>query len=184
MADHLAHDLSAGRHIAAIHHHNHAQAHVEGAQHLVVRDSASLAHEPEDRWLDPRFSLEPRAEAFGQAPREVAENASSGDVRGALPTHGAERFKVREMGLEQLLSEGTAELGIDLAQRHVLEHLADQREPIGVEPARRQADDDIACANCVRVLASAHLDQPDDEPCKVVITKRVHARHLCRLPAK
>src|SRR5487761_1386726 len=122
MAHHLAHHLRAVWHIAAIHHQDHAQAHVEGAQHLVVGDLASLAYESEGRRLDPGFALEAGTKTIGQASRQVAEDASTCDVRGAFPTQRGQRFQVRAVRLEQLLAEWPSKLGIHLAERHVLEH--------------------------------------------------------------
>ena len=58
-------------------------------EHLVVRDLAALAYQSEDRWLDPGFAVEEGAEAVGQASRQVAEDAATRDVRGALPAHAS-----------------------------------------------------------------------------------------------
>src|SRR5450759_3098282 len=114
-ANDLAHHLCAGRHVTAVHDEDHAKAHVEGAEHLVVRDLSSFTQEPEDRRLRPGFALEPGTQAFRQAARQVAEDSAAGDVGRPLPAHCGERFEVRAVGLEQLIPKRTADLGIDLA---------------------------------------------------------------------
>src|SRR6266849_8942883 len=88
------------------------------------------------------------------------------------------------MGLQQLFAERPAKLGEHATERHVLEHLAYEREAVSVEAAGGQADQDVPGANVVRVAHEACLDHADDESREVVITERIHAGHLSGLAAQ
>src|SRR5207245_1688921 len=82
--------------------------HVEGAEHLVVGDAATLAQQLEDRRLDPGPPPEAGAQAFRQAARQVAVDAAAGDVGGPLPCDRPQLLEVRPVRLEQLLAQRAA----------------------------------------------------------------------------
>src|ERR1700674_2918140 len=85
----------AGRHRARIGHEDHAQPHVEGAEHLVVTDAAALLQQLEERRLLPGSPFDARAQTLGKAAGQVAENPTARDVRGTLPCHGLQLVKVQ-----------------------------------------------------------------------------------------
>src|SRR5438445_7678710 len=182
--DHLTDDLGAARHLFFVHDQDHAESHVECAKHLVVGDAAALGDQVEDRRLLPRTPAEARAQTLRQAARQVAEDPAARDVRGALPLDGPQLLEVRAMRLEQLLPKRPAQFLVDLGERHSFEHLAHQREPIGVEAARRQPDQNVANANLLRIPDQTRLDHADYETREVVIAEGVHPRHLSGLAAK
>src|SRR3984893_8500004 len=115
----LSHHLGIGGDGIGIHHQDHAQAHVEGPEHLVVRDPSPLADEPEDWRLCPRFPLQACPHSFWQATGKVAEDAAAGDVCRTLPANRLQRVQVRAMGLEELLAKRASELSIRLRQAKV-----------------------------------------------------------------
>ena len=88
------------------------------------------------------------------------------------------------MGLEQLLTQRPAQLLVHLAERHSFEHLAHQREPVGVEAARRQPDQNVSNANLLRIPDQTGLDHADYETREVVIAEGIHAWHFRGLAAK
>src|SRR4029078_8349068 len=73
-----------------------------------------------------------------------------------------------------------AQLELHLA----LEDHPRQREAVGVEAARGDADDPIALAGAAAIEQPAALDHADREAGEVILAGRVHARHLRRLPAE
>ena len=113
----LVAQLATGRglHVLGRHHRAQTQAHVQGAQHLVARDSPELGDEAEDGRLGPAPGAEHGLEAVGDAAGQVAGEPAAGDVREALHRH---RLGQREhlLGVdegrgEQRLAEGLAQLG-------------------------------------------------------------------------
>src|ERR1700730_311461 len=105
-------------------------------------------------------------------------------MRGAFPLDRPELLEVRAVGLEQLLPKWPPQLLVHLAERHSFEHLAHQREPIGVEPARRQPDQNVSDTNLLWIPDQTRLDHADDETGEVVVAQRVHAGHLRGLAAE
>src|SRR5271157_1408089 len=63
------------------HDQDHADAHVEGAQHLVAGHIADLLQVLEDGWHRPGVDLDDRSHALGQHARKVLGEAAAGDVR-------------------------------------------------------------------------------------------------------
>src|SRR4029077_3487519 len=103
---------------AWIDHEDHAQTHVEGAEHLVGTDAASLLQELEDRRHLPGSPVDARAQALGKAAGQVAEDSAARDVRRALPPHGLQLVQVRTMWFEQDVTEWPLELRVDMSERH------------------------------------------------------------------
>ena len=81
--------LAMPRRIALGHHDDHAEAAVEGAQHVVGRHAADLAQPAEDRRRRPLPGIEARARPVGQAARHVAGQPAAGDM--GEPLDGAGR---------------------------------------------------------------------------------------------
>src|SRR5207237_9518533 len=137
---------------------DHAKAHVGRSVHLVVGDTAALADELEGRRHLPRAAIEAGAQTFGQAARQIAEDATAGNVRGTLPTHRVELLQIRPVRLEQDFAQRLAQLREHPLQRNVFENLAHQRKAMRVEAARGEADEDVALADAARFRTLSRLD--------------------------
>ena len=59
---------------------HHACAHVEGVEHIALRDAAHAREQGEDRRDAQRFLFNLRAQAVGNAARNVLIEAAAGDV--------------------------------------------------------------------------------------------------------
>src|SRR5438445_7528969 len=176
--DHLADHLGAAGDFVRVDNEDHAEPHVERPEHLVVGDAAPRLDHLEDRTDLPRATAQSCAQTFGQAARQVAEHATTRDVRSTLPGDRTELLQVRAVRFEQLFAQRAADLWENAAERHVLEDLAHQREAVCVEAAGRHTDQQIARANFLGVSHESRRNHADDDPGQVVIPERVDARHL------
>src|SRR5207302_212154 len=132
----LAHDFAyhraALRNIAPIDHEDHPDPHVERSVHLVVGDPTPLAYQLEDRRHAPRLPFETCGQAIGEAAGQVAQHAAAGDMSGAFPPDAPYIVEIGSVRLEDHLTERPAKLRENVAQWHVLEHLAHERVAVGV----------------------------------------------------
>src|SRR5206468_2660961 len=85
LLDHLPDDEHSRADVPGRDDEDHAHAHVEGAEHLVVGDAAAALYLAEDRRHVPRAPVQDGAEAPWHHAGQVAGNATSGDMGGGLP---------------------------------------------------------------------------------------------------
>src|SRR5437660_8617360 len=88
--------------------HQHADAHVEGAHHVVMRNIAELLHVREDGRHGPGSKLDYRRNATRQNPWQVFGDASSGNVRHRRHTLRSDKLlrytPIATMRLHQLVA--------------------------------------------------------------------------------
>ena len=71
---------------------HHADAHVEGVEHIVLRDAAGLLHQVEEGRGADVLLLDAGAAALLQAAGDILVEAAAGDVRDALDVHLSSTF--------------------------------------------------------------------------------------------
>src|SRR5262249_40976392 len=107
--------------------------------------------------------------------REVAEDPAAGDVgertHVRLLTKLADLLEVEPMWREQ-------EVCVEIV---LPDQRADEREAVRMQPARRQADDDVARFAAGTVDEPISLDDADTRPREVELALAVDARQLGRL---
>src|SRR5207245_7620723 len=96
-------------------------------------------------------------QSSGEAAGQVAQHAAAGDMSGAFPPDASEIVEIGPVRLEDHLPERSAELRENVAQWHVLEHLAHERVAVGVEAAGWQSDEHVARRD--RVALRSRFDQ-------------------------
>ena len=74
---------------------DHADAAIEDAQHLVVRDVALLLEPLEERRKRPAPTIDARSEVVLQHARHVPDEAAAGDVREALDRDALHQLRAR-----------------------------------------------------------------------------------------
>jgi hypothetical protein len=124
-------------------------AHVEGAEHVEVRDVAALLDQREQGRDDPGAAVEPRRDAIRQDAGHVLDESAAGDVRDAAETrkHRLECVIVRAVNGEQCIAERGAERRVVRVEGRAvcrgvtagadLEDLPHERVPVRVQPVRR-----------------------------------------------
>mmetsp|Transcript_2094 Transcript_2094/g.6157 ORF Transcript_2094/g.6157 Transcript_2094/m.6157 type:complete len:1145 (-) Transcript_2094:23-3457(-) len=171
---------------------HHADAAVEGGDHLVAGDLELPGDPAEHRGQLPLVRPELRLELLRQRPRDAPEEAAAGDRRGALELprlrerqHGV---RVDARGRQEHLAEGARGVeGRDAAVLYPagLGERAQQAEAVAVQPAGGQADEDVARLHLaevgegLRLLHDAH-----DEARDVDAARGEDAWHLRSLGAE
>ena len=128
--------------------------------------------------------------ALRQDARNVFEQAAAGDVREPLDRARLDRG-------EQRANIDSSRGHQRLDQQHVLieqcraielpalvgGQAANQREAVGMDARRGQAQDHVAVADGRAGQHLVALDRADAEPRQIIIARGIHARHLGRLAA-
>ena len=137
--------------VSAGHDDDEADAHVEGAQHLVLRDVAEVLQVLEEGRDGPSGEIDDGAHALGQDAGEVLGDAAAGDVGHAA--HDCRRGELLDDGEVAAVGahEGGAGLVLELVDvllgavfGDLEEQLASERVAVGVEAVGGQADEDVA----------------------------------------
>ena len=170
---------------------HHADAAIEGAQHLHLGDGAEEGEPGEDRRNPDAGKVDAGGEPLGQDPRDVVDEAAAGDVRHRLdPTGGAERLEERldvdAGGHEKRAPEaGRGAEGRREVERHlrVVEELSDEREAVRMEPRRGEAENDVARFEIAPRQELAPLGGADREAGEVEVAPLIEPRHLGGLAA-
>ena len=88
-------------------------SHIEGPQHVLIRDAAALLQPPEDRRHFPRGPVYDRRGAVRKDPWQVVGDTTAGDMRHPFDPAGTEQrlnhAQIRSMGDEQRLANGSRE---------------------------------------------------------------------------
>ena len=162
-----------------------ADAHIEGAEHLILFDIAELLEMLEERRDGPGGEVDGCAHAFGDDAREVLGDASAGDVGHTVDDFGPGELlddgEVAAVGAH----EGGTGLVLEFVDvllgaifRDFKQQFAGEGVAVGVQAIGRQADEYVADLDflaCDDVLAA---DGADDRASKIVFAVGVEARHL------
>src|SRR5690606_6355651 len=170
---------------------DHPDAHVEGPEHLVLRDPA-VAHDRVELGRDlPARAVDLRLEPFGHDPRQVLRESAARDVcervDPALEDERVDRGQVAPVHTEQNLADRYVEIReriVDPESEPVEEYASEERIAVRVEPVRGEPDERIALPDAVLARALVLLDDAHDEAGQVVVARRVEVRHLRRLAAE
>src|SRR5215470_527508 len=175
---------------ARAYHEEIADAHVEGAAHLGVLHLSARLDDLEDGRHRPRPRVDDGLAAFGEDAREILGDAAARHVGHGEDGHAAQELEdgldVDARRLEELVGHRATE-----ARHHVVrpqlepleDHLADQREAVGVQSAGRQPEHAVARANLGPGDQAAPLDHTHREAREVVLARSIERAHLGRLPA-
>ena len=159
------------------HHQHHADAAVEGAQHLLGPQPAGLVQPEEHRRRAPAARVDPRHHAVRQHARQVVDQAAAGDVGQRLDDvvwpRRLEQAADVDPGRHQQRARpgsGRARTAPDPAgTAPVAQDLADQREAVGVDAAGGEAEQDVAGGDVGPRQAPGPLDRADREAREVVV---------------
>ena len=144
---------------------------------LLLLGDALLGEPGEDGRPLPGVPVDARLHAVGQHAREVAEDATAGDVRERLDVRlRAQRADVVEV--EPVRRE--QQVGVEVV---VADELAHEREAVRVEAGRGEADDDVAGLAARAVDQVVAVDDADAGAGEVELVLAVDARELRRLAA-
>ena len=169
---------------------DHADPHVEGAVHVVLRHAPDALEIAEDRVGRPGGLVDQRSGARREDARQVLGDPAAGDVREPFdeprleerPDHG----QIRPVDAEQLLADRAPEF-VDHRVRLQAEVAEDdgagEGVAVGVEARRAQAEQDVTRPQRCAGDEAVPFDHADDEARDVVLAFRVEARHLGRLAA-
>ncbi len=99
--------------------------------------------------------------------------------------HLTDGVEVAAVGLEQQIDERPVGTGEHVAPLQLVigDDVADQRVAVGVESAARHGQERVARPDLAPVDDLVRLDRAHDEAGDVVVTERVHPRHLGGLAA-
>ncbi len=152
---------------------------------------SGVAHELEDRGLRPRSTVELRAHALGERPRQVLVETPTGDVRGGMhepaACEGQHDRCVDRTRLEELFGDraNAPELGRRFVEAAPGEQrVTHQRVAVGVQPARREPDQHVDLSHATRTQQRRIVDGPDAEPGQIERIVGHRARMLRRLAAE
>mmetsp|Transcript_76005 Transcript_76005/g.191271 ORF Transcript_76005/g.191271 Transcript_76005/m.191271 type:complete len:396 (-) Transcript_76005:2443-3630(-) len=188
----LAKRLEHVRHILGRDDERHADAAVEGGDHLVARDT-ELPRDPTEHGRQlPLLRLQVRLQLLRQDAGDASLEATAGDRGCTLELARARQvndgLRVDARWREEDLPEGPRGVkgrGDPVLNPRCLGQRAQQAEAVTVQPRGGQADDRIASAHPVlvrqrrRPLSDAHGEARDIEAAGAE-----DARHLCRLRAE
>ena len=167
-----------------------ADAHVEGAEHLVLGHVAELAEMFKDGQNGPGAELDLGGGAGGQDAGQIFRDAAAGDVGHAADEFGAgellEDGQVAAVGGEQDVCGAAPESGDALAglvAGDLEEELAGQRVTVGVESGGGQSEEDVSGADGGAGDHLVALDDADDEAGQIVFAILIEAGHLGGFPA-
>src|SRR5215467_5376797 len=153
----------------------HADAHVEGAQHFVLRNVTERLQVSKDGQHGPRSELDHGSRPAGQNARKIFGDASAGDVRQRRNALGHQQFLDDCPIAAVCLHELVADLALDLVDvsfrlvfRYFEQKFACQRIAVGMQSAGGQADDDVPWLDSFAGDDFFALDNADDEPGKIV----------------
>jgi hypothetical protein len=141
-----------------------------------------------------RAEIEVRAEAGGEHPREVLRQAAAGDVAQRAQV-GAQPFEQRRDGLRVDAGGRQQDLpnrrafasreGIAHGEPHALvQDSPRQGVTVRVQPARGDAEHDVACLGALAVEDLLLVDDAHAEAGEVILARRVHPRQLRGLAAE
>jgi hypothetical protein len=170
---------------------HHADAAVERAEHLVLRDRPEFSEPAEDRRHGDAREVDPRRKTPRDDARDVVGEPAAGDVGKGLDAAGVaegveERLHVNAGRREERPPESRRAIeGRRKVERHFrLRHNpADERKPVRVKPGRGEAEDSVARRDVIARQHAAALDGADSKAGEVEILAVIHARHLGRLAA-
>ena len=157
---------------------DHADTHVERPGHLQGFNVSSL-HDPlPDRGQLPSLGVDRASQVGtrGEHSRDVFQESTSGDVRHSLEHTGSdsgqELFDVDPGRDQEGLSEGDRSVprsGRGVFESRSSDDLADEREPVRVDPGRGQTDQDVAGLDVGLRQEQLAFDRTDGESGQVVI---------------
>ena len=173
---------------------DHAQAHVERLQRLRLVEVRGAAHEPRDGRHGPRAQIHLGVAGLRQRAVQVLGDAAARDVRqrahgaGAGVQHGAHGLHVDARGREQGVLQARAVQLLALEAQLVVglalhAHLAGERVAVGVQAARRQADQHVSLAHGRGVEHLRPVHHAHAEAGQVVVVRVHHAGVLGHLAA-
>lgn len=162
--------------------HDETDAVVEDAVHFMAVDVALFLKPVEDGRARPGLAVDDGLNAFGKNAGHVLHEAAARDVGHALDLHGLHDFEnlldVDAGGFHGAVGErGTVERHVPVSAGD-FDHLADEREAVGVRAARGKAENRVARLDRAAVDDLVLFDNADGEACEVVFAFRIHARHF------
>src|SRR5947209_3480858 len=172
------------------HHQHHANAHVESAHHVILRDIADLLHVSKYRQRRPRAHLYHGSRPFRHHTGQIVSDAAPGDVG-----HGVNQFRIDQLAQDRPVAlvrahELVAGLVLDVGNvsirrifRHFKEELARQGISIGVQAVGGQAYKHVAGFHLIAGDDLLLIYNADDESSQIVLTLWIKAGHLGRLAA-
>src|SRR5262245_47162347 len=168
--------------------HRHPAAHVERAKHLGAVDAAGLLQLSEDVWNLPSRRIDHSVEILWQRAIQVTWQPTTSDVG-----HGAygrqqrlERCQVRTVNSEEnvcnrLVFPGK---GVRSAKMHTIGNDATrERVAVGMKTSAFQPNENITLLHARWPEDRVLVDVAHDKTCKIVIGRRIDARHLRSLTA-
>ncbi|BAF60724.1 hypothetical protein PTH_2542 [Pelotomaculum thermopropionicum SI] len=170
--------------------HCQAYAHVEGAQHLGLRNPAGLSDQFKHRGHRPlsqedvnrRTGREDAGNVFGQAaPGDVGQ-----PLYGKVVQKRQDGLYVNPGGLQQFFPYGAPQplnICIHPVTGHFQQHLAGKGIAVAVQAGRGKADHPVARNDAAAVNNPAALHHSHGKPGQVVLLRAVEARHLRRFAA-
>jgi len=170
---------------------DHADAHVEGAEHLVGFQFAEPLQVSEERWWVPGGEIDLSGEAAGKDARQVFGEAAAGDVGEAADDFGldefADRAEVAAVGSHEGCADLVAEL-VDVLVEAVAglgdEDLLGERIAAGVEAVGGQGEQEVAVADGVAGEQARAADDAGEEAGELVVVGGVERGSLGGLAAE
>src|SRR3984957_12062283 len=168
----------------------HAEAHVEGAQHFVLRHISECLQMLEDGLQGPGTEFDQGCGSAGKHAREIFGDAASGDVgqgRDALRVqHFFQRRPVTFVGAHQLVADFVfdfVDVGFRRITRDLEQEFASEGISVGVQAVRGQAENDVADLHVFAGDDAVALDHADDEAGEVIFAVGLKAGHFGGLAA-
>jgi len=168
----------------------HAQAHVEGAQHLVLRNVAQLLQVLEQGQHRPGAEFDDGCGSPRQHARQILSDAAAGNVgqRGNASRIDQlfQRRPVTLVGAHQLITDFILDL-VDVGFRRVAGHFeeqfAGQRISVGVQAIGGHAENDVADLHVFAGDDVLAFDHAHNKARQVVLAVGIEAWHLGGLAA-
>mmetsp|Transcript_30321 Transcript_30321/g.90476 ORF Transcript_30321/g.90476 Transcript_30321/m.90476 type:complete len:759 (+) Transcript_30321:306-2582(+) len=186
-----AEDVDQRRRVGRRDDEHHADAAVEGAQKLLDGGARDARHPAKHGGRGPRRRVDRGADTRGEDARQVLGQATAGDVRERLdlarPRGGEATLDVElgrreeRVGERRSRSEGRRRVPREAGP---LDDAPHEREAVRVHARRAEADEHVSGSDLFEAGQDVSaLHGADGEPGQVVVTGRVHARHLGRFAA-
>jgi hypothetical protein len=181
----LGEDRRRARRVGGGDDHDHADAAVEDAAHLVDRHVAGTPQPSEDGRQVPGRGVDLDRHVVRNDARHVFHEAAAGDMRHGLGETGTAkreraahidaRRRQQRLGEAAFRREGRG--GVP-GKPGIRDDAADQRKSVRMHARGREAEHDVAGGDAASVDDCSPLDGTDREPREVVVAAGVHAGHL------